>query len=64
LIPLDFIEIFSIQKFGHALLKVKISFCILSLLSAYSENNRKVFKRLWRIRGKYLAVFEEYAESI
>ncbi len=28
------------------------------------ENMRKVFKGLWRIRGKYLAVFGEYAGSI
>ncbi len=60
-----------------ALLKVKISFCVSFILSVYSENTRKVFKRLWRkwqigvicgtqnhlrIRGKYLNVFGEYAE--
>jgi hypothetical protein len=62
-----------------ALLKVKISFCVSFILSVYSENTRKVFKRLWRkwqigvicgtqnhlrIRGKYLNVFGEYAEII
>ncbi len=34
-----------------------------TLLSAYSENMRKETKRLRRIRGKYLAVLGEYAES-
>ena len=46
------------------MLKVKISFCVFFILSAYTENTRKVFKYLWRIRGKYLSVFGDYAESI
>jgi hypothetical protein len=37
------------------MLKVKISFCVFFILSAYSENMRKVFKRIWRIR-KFRAV--------
>ncbi len=32
--------------------------------SAYSENMRKIFKHLCRIRWKYFAVFGEYVESI
>jgi hypothetical protein len=43
---------------------LKISFGAFSILSAYSEDTRKVFKLLWTIYGKYLAVFGEYAESI
>jgi hypothetical protein len=42
----------------------KISFCTFSILSAHYENARKVFKHLWGIGGKCLAVFGEYAESI
>ncbi len=43
---------------------MKISFCVFFILSAYTENTRKVFKYLWRMRGKYLSVFRDYAESI
>ncbi len=43
---------------------MKISFCVFFSLSAYSENTRKVFKYLWRMRRKYLSVFGDYAESI
>jgi hypothetical protein len=35
-----------------------------NFLSADSENMRKVFQRLWRICGKHLAVFGEYAETV
>ncbi len=44
------------------MLKVEISFCIFSILSVYSENMLKVFKRLWRTRGKYFSAHEEYDE--
>ncbi len=47
-----------------ALLIEKISFCVFFILFACTENTRKVFKLLWRMRGKYLSVFGEYAESI
>jgi hypothetical protein len=43
---------------------VKNSLCVFFILSAYTENTRKVLKRLWRMRGKYLSVFEEYTENI
>jgi hypothetical protein len=43
---------------------MEISFCVFFILSAYTENARKVFKYLWRMRGKYLSVFGDYAESI
>ncbi len=46
------------------MLKGKISLCVFFILSAYTENTRKVFKHLWRMRGKYLSVFGKYAESI
>jgi hypothetical protein len=45
-----------------ALLKLKISFCVSFILSVYSENTRKVFKHLWRLRGKYLSVYRENGE--
>ena len=45
-------------------MKAKISFCVFFILSAYAENTRKVLKYLWRMRGKYLSVFGDYAESI
>ncbi len=41
------------------MLKVKISFCVFFILSAYMEKTRKVFKRLWRMHGKYLIVYGE-----
>ncbi len=43
---------------------MKISFCVFFILSAYTENTREVFKYLWRMRGKYLSVFGDYAENI
>ncbi len=43
---------------------VKNSLCVFFILSAYTENTRKVFKHLWRMSGKYLSVFEEYAEIL
>ncbi len=44
------------------MLKVKISFCVFFILSAYTENTRKVFKHLWRMCGKYLSVFGDYTK--
>ena len=45
-------------------MKGKISFCVFFTLSAYTDNTRKVFKYLWRMRGKYLSVLGDYVESI
>jgi hypothetical protein len=59
---LDFLEILCL-KLQQALLKVKISFCVFTILFAYSAITRKVFKRLWRIRGIYLGIHEEYEKS-
>jgi hypothetical protein len=44
--------------------KLKLSFCVLSIISAYSENMWEVFKSLRRICGKYLGILREYAERI
>ena len=54
---------------------VKNSLCVFFILSAYTENMRKVFKHLWRlenarkvserirrIRGKYLSVYGEHGK--
>jgi hypothetical protein len=41
---------------------VKLYFRIFFILSAYSENTRNVFKRLQRMRGKYLRVYGKYDE--
>jgi hypothetical protein len=41
---------------------VKNSLCVFFIFSSYTENTRKVFKHLWRMRGKYISVFGEYAE--
>ncbi len=43
---------------------MNISFRIFFILSAFSENTLKVLKHLWRIRGKYLGVFGDYAKSM
>jgi|688.fasta_scaffold463438_1 hypothetical protein len=40
------------------LLKIITSFCVFSILSAYSENTKKVVSSI----GKYLSVHEEYDE--
>ncbi len=58
-----FFKLLSLQSL-QALLKVNISFCVLFILSAYSENMWKIDKHQWRmlrkyerIRRKYLPVF-------
>jgi hypothetical protein len=42
------------------MLMVKNSLCIFFILSAYTENRRKGFKRLRRLRRKYLSICGKY----
>ncbi len=44
-------------------MKAKISLCVFFILSASTDNTRKVFKHLRRMRGKYLSTHGECAES-
>ncbi len=49
----------------QALLKMKISFCVFFILSAYSENTKKVFKRIRRIpQIQVHKIVSVYAERI
>ncbi len=43
---------------------VKNYLCVFFILSPYTENTRKGFKHLRRLRRKYLSIFGEYAENI